>query len=90
MTYTGSAFSTSSHTYSKSDWGIWTAAVVTDKKVPIDRVVAHASSGLNDTPLSNWYETVSGTVSSCRRTFGSSGCTECFMRLEKDGINSRK
>jgi len=58
-----------SHTYTKSDWEIWTAAIMTDGEVRntlIKRVVAYASNGLNDVPLSDWYETTGGTVSGFR------------------------
>ena len=62
-------FPVHSHTYTKSDWEIWTAGIVTDGEVRsslIDRVVAYASNGLNDAPLSDWYETTGGTVSGFR------------------------
>ena len=63
------SFSIYSHTYTKSDWEIWAAAVVTDQDVRnalIEKVVAYASNGLNDVPLSDWYETLEGTVSGFR------------------------
>ena len=62
-------FSIYSHTYTKSDWEIWTAAVVTDEEVRnalIESVVAYASNGLNGAPLNDWYETLEGAVSGFR------------------------
>jgi len=54
------------HTYTKSDWEIWTAAIVNDNSVRdmfISNVVKYASSGKNRVPTSDLYDTVSGSVS---------------------------
>jgi len=50
----------SRHTYTKSDWQIWTAAVVTDPTLRnslIGFVKSYASSGVNSNPFPDWYET---------------------------------
>ncbi|KAG6830826.1 hypothetical protein H0H92_014478 [Tricholoma furcatifolium] len=53
------------HTYTKSDWQLWTAAIVTDnstRDVFINSVYSYAVNGLNSVPLSDWYDTVTGVV----------------------------
>ncbi|KAF8639975.1 hypothetical protein AX17_001222 [Amanita inopinata Kibby_2008] len=51
------------HTYTKSDWEIWTSAIVTDTEVRdlfISSVKKWASDGLSSQPLGDWYETTNG------------------------------
>ncbi|KAJ7082033.1 DUF1793-domain-containing protein [Mycena belliarum] len=51
------------HTYSKTDWLVWTAGIVTDDAVRaqiIAALAAFAANGLNNVPLSDLYDTVSG------------------------------
>ncbi|KAK2466302.1 hypothetical protein APHAL10511_001944 [Amanita phalloides] len=51
------------HTYSKSDWEIWTAAIMTDstsRDLLIGSVWKWASDGLSSQPLGDWYETTNG------------------------------
>jgi len=53
------------HTYTKSDWQIWTAALVTStttRDLFISSVRKYAANGLNSVPLSDWYETTNGKV----------------------------
>lgn len=52
-----------SHTYTKSDWTMFTAACVTENTLRdnmISSVRKRASSGLGNQPLSDWYDTVTG------------------------------
>ncbi|KAJ3568603.1 hypothetical protein NP233_g5597 [Leucocoprinus birnbaumii] len=52
------------HTYTKSDWEIWTAAIVTSTSVRdlfISSVRKWASDGRSSQPLGDWYETTNGT-----------------------------
>ncbi|KAF8205102.1 DUF1793-domain-containing protein [Pholiota molesta] len=51
------------HTYTKSDWEIWTAAIMTDttaRDLFIASVQKWASDGLSSQPLGDWYETTNG------------------------------
>ncbi|KAJ4001755.1 hypothetical protein F5050DRAFT_1560073 [Lentinula boryana] len=51
------------HTYTKSDWQIFTAAIMTDTSVRdlfISAVTKFASSGMSSQPLTDWYDAVSG------------------------------
>ncbi|KAJ7368429.1 hypothetical protein DFH08DRAFT_25512 [Mycena albidolilacea] len=51
------------HTYTKSDWSIWTAAVMTDTNARdafISAVKKTAANGLSSQPLGDWYETKDG------------------------------
>ncbi|KAH9951659.1 DUF1793-domain-containing protein [Amylocystis lapponica] len=51
------------HTYTKSDWELWTAALVSDPSVRdifVDAVYKYAADGLSSQPLSDWYETTTG------------------------------
>ncbi|EJF56480.1 hypothetical protein DICSQDRAFT_93645 [Dichomitus squalens LYAD-421 SS1] len=51
------------HTYTKSDWSMWTAATVTSNDVRdqiVSAVVKYASDGQNSNPLSDLYDTDSG------------------------------
>ncbi|KAG7096816.1 hypothetical protein E1B28_004225 [Marasmius oreades] len=51
------------HTYTKSDWEIYTAGLVTStstRDLFISRVRSYAASGKNNVPLSDWYETTNG------------------------------
>ncbi|KAK7470513.1 hypothetical protein VKT23_001939 [Stygiomarasmius scandens] len=57
------------HTYTKSDWEIWTAGFVTDPSVRdllIGSVQKFASGGTSKQPLSDWYETEDGEAQSFR------------------------
>ncbi|TRM67680.1 hypothetical protein BD626DRAFT_104598 [Schizophyllum amplum] len=59
----------SRHTYTKSDWEIWTAAIMSDSSTQdmlISAVASYAANGKNDVPFSDWYETRSGEVSGFR------------------------
>jgi hypothetical protein len=52
------------HTYTKSDWEIWTAAIATDTTLRdflISSVKKWASDGLAAQPFGDWYETTNGT-----------------------------
>ncbi|EGO02196.1 hypothetical protein SERLA73DRAFT_104578 [Serpula lacrymans var. lacrymans S7.3] len=54
------------HTYTKSDWQSWTAAIVTDDTMRdtfISSVVKYIGNGENSVPLSDWYDSVSGDIS---------------------------
>jgi hypothetical protein len=51
------------HTYTKTDWELWTAASIDDKTVQkklIDAVFAFATTSSARVPFSDWYDTVSG------------------------------
>ncbi|KIJ70075.1 hypothetical protein HYDPIDRAFT_78948 [Hydnomerulius pinastri MD-312] len=51
------------HTYTKSDWQMWTAAMMTNdttRDMFIDSVYKYAADGVNNMPLSDWYETLNG------------------------------
>lgn len=51
------------HTYTKSDWEIWTSAFMTDnetRNILISAVKSWASDGRSSQPLGDWYETVNG------------------------------
>ncbi|KAF8974432.1 DUF1793-domain-containing protein [Flammula alnicola] len=51
------------HTYTKSDWEIWTAAIMSDttaRDLFISAVKKWASDGLSSQPLGDWYETTNG------------------------------
>ncbi|TFK43420.1 DUF1793-domain-containing protein [Crucibulum laeve] len=51
------------HTYTKSDWEIWTAGIVTDtatRDLFISSVKKWASDGLSTQPFGDWYETTNG------------------------------
>ncbi|EIW82090.1 DUF1793-domain-containing protein [Coniophora puteana RWD-64-598 SS2] len=51
------------HTYTKSDWQMWTAAFMTDDSVRdsfIDSVYAFIGDGENNMPFSDWYDTLTG------------------------------
>ncbi|KAI0774160.1 DUF1793-domain-containing protein [Fomes fomentarius] len=57
------------HTYTKSDWEIWTAALVTSTSVRdqlISAVHKYASDGQSSQPLGDWYETTNGAVEGFR------------------------
>ncbi|KAG6833882.1 hypothetical protein H0H87_007893 [Tephrocybe sp. NHM501043] len=52
------------HTYTKSDWEIWTAGIVTDTATRdffISSVKKYASDGKSSQPFGDWYETSDGT-----------------------------
>ncbi|KAF9464433.1 DUF1793-domain-containing protein [Collybia nuda] len=51
------------HTYTKTDWQIWTAGIVTDTTTRdffISSVKKWASDGLSSQPFGDWYETTNG------------------------------
>lgn len=51
------------HTYTKSDWEIWTSAFMTNNEtrdILISAVKNWASDGRSSQPLGDWYETVNG------------------------------
>ncbi|KAM6494692.1 protein of unknown function (DUF1793) domain containing protein [Amanita muscaria] len=51
------------HTYTKSDWEIWTAAIMTNTQVRdlfIGSVRKWAADGLSSQPFGDWYETTNG------------------------------
>ncbi|KAF7966198.1 hypothetical protein HWV62_39706 [Athelia sp. TMB] len=57
------------HTYTKSDWSIWTAAIVTDTTVRdsfITGVVNYCKDGESSQPLGDWYDTNGGGVEGFR------------------------
>ncbi|KAL1747685.1 hypothetical protein HDZ31DRAFT_80256 [Schizophyllum fasciatum] len=59
----------SRHTYTKSDWEIWTAAIVSDtntRDMLVSAVAQYAANGQNDVPFSDWYETTDGKVADFR------------------------
>ncbi|KAF8897656.1 DUF1793-domain-containing protein [Infundibulicybe gibba] len=52
------------HTYTKSDWEIWTAGIMTDtatRDIFISAVKRWASDGVSSQPLGDWYETTNGS-----------------------------
>ncbi|KDR83620.1 hypothetical protein GALMADRAFT_85982 [Galerina marginata CBS 339.88] len=51
------------HTYTKSDWEIWTAGIMTDiagRDLFVSSVKKWASDGLSSQPFGDWYETTNG------------------------------
>ncbi|KAG2042315.1 hypothetical protein BDR03DRAFT_1006723 [Suillus americanus] len=53
------------HTYTKSDWESWTAAIMTNtttRDMFIDSVYKYAADGESNQPLGDWYETLNGAV----------------------------
>jgi hypothetical protein len=57
------------HTYTKSDWQIFTAAFVPDldlRNSMISAVKSYAGAGANDAPLSDFYDTVTGKTAGFR------------------------
>ncbi|OCH92918.1 DUF1793-domain-containing protein [Obba rivulosa] len=53
------------HTYTKSDWQSWTAALVTStivRDIFINSVYKYAADEENSQPLGDWYETLNGDV----------------------------
>ncbi|KAG8715007.1 hypothetical protein FRC11_006163 [Ceratobasidium sp. 423] len=55
----------SRHTYTKSDWEIYSAGTVTDKgtrDVFITRLRDYLANGKNNAPFSDWYDAIWGTV----------------------------
>ncbi|KAI0650359.1 DUF1793-domain-containing protein [Trametes meyenii] len=57
------------HTYTKSDWEIWTAGLVTSTAVRdllISSVRKYAADGKSSQPLGDWYETSDGSVEGFR------------------------
>ncbi|KAI0683606.1 DUF1793-domain-containing protein [Cytidiella melzeri] len=57
------------HTYTKSDWEIWTAALVSSNSVRdtlVSAVKNYAADGESSQPLGDWYETANGDVEGFR------------------------
>ncbi|KAI0771550.1 DUF1793-domain-containing protein [Trametes elegans] len=57
------------HTYTKSDWEIWTAGLVTSTAVRdllISSVRKYAADGKSSQPFGDWYETTDGSVEGFR------------------------
>ncbi|KAJ7682671.1 DUF1793-domain-containing protein [Mycena polygramma] len=57
------------HTYTKSDWQIWTAAIMTDANARdffISSVKNTAADGLSSQPFGDWYDAHDGTPESFR------------------------
>ncbi|KAJ7044468.1 DUF1793-domain-containing protein [Mycena alexandri] len=57
------------HTYTKSDWQIWTAAIMSDTNARdffITSVKNAAANGLSSQPLGDWYEARDGTPEAFR------------------------
>ncbi|KAJ7464116.1 hypothetical protein FB451DRAFT_454384 [Mycena latifolia] len=57
------------HTYTKSDWSIWTASIVTDtglRNQIITSLKDYLANGLNNVAFSDLYDTVSGVASGFR------------------------
>ncbi|KAI0327103.1 DUF1793-domain-containing protein [Cubamyces sp. BRFM 1775] len=57
------------HTYTKSDWQIWTAGLVTSTTVRdlfVSSVRKYAADGKSSQPLGDWYETLDGSVEGFR------------------------
>jgi len=57
------------HTYTKSDWQIWTAAMSTNnatRDLLISGVRKYIASGVNNAPFSDWYETTNAVVQGFR------------------------
>jgi len=57
------------HTYTKSDWSIWTAAIATSTTTRdsfISSVYKYAADGESNQPLGDWYETTDGSVEGFR------------------------
>ncbi|KAF9076791.1 DUF1793-domain-containing protein [Rhodocollybia butyracea] len=51
------------HTYTKTDWQIWTSTLMTNtaaRDMFIEAVYLWASSGTNNAPLGDWYDTIAG------------------------------
>ncbi|THH06365.1 hypothetical protein EW145_g4138 [Phellinidium pouzarii] len=52
-----------SHTYTKSDWQLWTASIMSETAVRdqfVSAVQKYAADGLSNAPLGDWYETTNG------------------------------
>ncbi|KAJ3971497.1 hypothetical protein EV361DRAFT_799932 [Lentinula raphanica] len=51
------------HTYTKTDWQIWTSTLMTNtaaRDIFIEAVYKWASSGTNNAPFGDWYDTIAG------------------------------
>ncbi|KAJ7658891.1 hypothetical protein B0H17DRAFT_345172 [Mycena rosella] len=51
------------HTYTKTDWSLWTAAIVTDQGLRTQIITGlkdYVANGLNNVPFSDLYDTVTG------------------------------
>jgi hypothetical protein len=52
-----------------TDWQMWTSAIVTDTSLRdlfIADIKAYISNGLNNVPLSDWYDTITGVTAGFR------------------------
>ncbi|KAI0750697.1 DUF1793-domain-containing protein [Daedaleopsis nitida] len=57
------------HTYTKSDWQIWTSALVSSTSLRnqiVSLVRKYAADGLSSQPLGDWYETTNGVAEGFR------------------------
>ncbi|KAH7914231.1 hypothetical protein BJ138DRAFT_452039 [Hygrophoropsis aurantiaca] len=57
------------HTYTKSDWQMWTAAMMTNdtmRDILISSVYKYAADGESNQPLGDWYEATDGSVEGFR------------------------
>ncbi|KAH7929420.1 DUF1793-domain-containing protein [Leucogyrophana mollusca] len=57
------------HTYTKTDWQMWTAAMMTNdtmRDIFISSVYKYAADGESSQPLGDWYETTDGSVEGFR------------------------
>ncbi|KAJ7924394.1 hypothetical protein B0H13DRAFT_1192380 [Mycena leptocephala] len=57
------------HTYTKTDWQIWTSAIVTDTSLRdlfISSIKGYISNGLNNNAFPDWYDTVTGVAEGFR------------------------
>jgi Domain of unknown function (DUF1793)/Domain of unknown function (DUF4965) len=57
------------HTYTKTDWSIWTAAIASSPQLRdqfIGSIYNFASGGKNNMPFSDWYNTLTGISSGFR------------------------
>ncbi|KAJ6569518.1 hypothetical protein B0H19DRAFT_697259 [Mycena capillaripes] len=57
------------HTYTKSDWEVWTSAIVTDTSLRdlfISSLKGYLSNGLNNQAFPDWYDTITGVAEGFR------------------------
>jgi hypothetical protein len=72
------------HTYTKSDWLIRIAAIVTDTNLRdslISAVMRYAADGESNQPFGDWYDTAGGAVLSQTRCRRSPGFNEPFSAI---------
>jgi len=78
------------HTYTKSDWEIWTSALVTSTSVRdlfIGSVKKYAADGLSSQPLGDWYDTPNGAVEGFRARPVVGGHLALLALGSSNGIN---